>query len=322
LGATVLSPASARTASFTRFAWGTLGWNVLVVLWGAYVRASGSGAGCGSHWPLCNGVVVPVAPRIETIIEFTHRMMSGVALVGVIALWLWSRASFARGSRVRSMAFASFVLLIVEALLGAGLVLFNYVDKDASVGRAFYLSLHLLNTLLLLAALVLTAWFSRSTERAGTKRTSFVTAALPIAALVSVTGAIAALGDTLFPSTSLAQGFQQDFSGAANFLLRLRVLHPMLAVLSASYFVALSAVILRSKQRAGLAKKLAACVLVLALAQLSAGALNLILLAPVWMQITHLLLADLIWLSLVLLTVEAQPLEPRKNPAILAATAE
>ena len=127
-----------------------LGWNVLVVLWGAYVRASGSGAGCGSHWPLCNGEVLPVAPRIETIIEFTHRMMSGVALVGVVVLWLWSRATFARGSRVRYMALASFAFLIAEALLGAGLVLFNYVDKDASVGRAFYLSLHLTNTLLLL----------------------------------------------------------------------------------------------------------------------------------------------------------------------------
>jgi heme a synthase len=283
-----------------------LAWNVLVVLWGAYVRASGSGAGCGSHWPLCNGEVLPVAPRIETIVEFTHRLMSGVALLGVVALWLWSRAGFARGSRVRSMAFASFLFLISEALLGAGLVLFNYVDKDASVGRAFYLSLHLLNTLLLLGALVLTAWFSRDAASVRTKPLSFVIAALPIAALVSVTGAIAALGDTLFPAASLAQGFHQDFSAAANFLLRLRVLHPTLAVLSGSYFVALSVVVLRSKQHAA-ATKLATGVLVLTAMQLCAGATNLLLLAPVWMQIVHLLLADLVWLSLVLLAVEARP---------------
>ena len=283
-----------------------LAWNVLVVLWGAYVRASGSGAGCGSHWPLCNGEVLPVAPRIETIIEFTHRLMSGVALVGVIALWFWSRRSFAQGSRVRTMAFASFVFLIAEALLGAGLVLFNYVDKDASVGRAFYLSLHLLNTLLLLGALVLTAWFSRDAARAGAKPLAFVIAALPIAALVSVAGAIAALGDTLFPAASLAQGFHQDFSGAANFLLRLRVLHPTLAVVASSYFVAVSVVILRSKQQP-IAAKLATCALVLTLLQLCAGATNLILLAPAWMQIAHLLLADLLWLSLVLLAAEARP---------------
>jgi heme A synthase len=306
LAASIASPAPARTANFTRFAWGVLAWNMLVVLWGAYVRASGSGAGCGSHWPLCNGEVVPVAPRIETIIEFTHRMMSGVALIGVIALSLWSRTGFARDSRVRRMALASLVFLIAEALLGAGLVLFNYVDKNASVGRAFYLSLHLVNTLLLLGALVLTAWFSRGVVPTLARRSSLVVAALPIAILVGVTGAIAALGDTLFPAISLAQGFHQDFSAAANFLLRLRILHPALAILAGCYFVAVAVIVLRSKQRP-VATKLAIGVLILALAQLGAGAINLLLLAPVWMQITHLLLADLVWISLVLLAVEATP---------------
>ncbi len=305
MAATIASQAPTRTANFARFAWGALAWNVLVVLWGALVRASGSGAGCGSHWPLCNGEVVPVAPRIETIIEFTHRAMSGVALVAVVALWLWSRRRFARGSRVRAMALASFVFLIAEALLGAGLVLFNYVDKNQSVGRAFYLSLHLVNTLLLLGSLVLTAWFARDRTPAAARRSRLVVAALPIAALVSVTGAIAALGDTLFPSASLAEGLRQDFSGAANVLLRLRVLHPALAILAALYFAAVSIAVLRSKQHA-IASRLAAAVLILALTQLSAGAINLILLAPVWMQITHLLLADLVWIALVLLAVEAR----------------
>ena len=276
-----------------------LGWNLLVVLWGAFVRASGSGAGCGSHWPLCNGEVVPVAPRIETIIEFTHRAMSGVALVGVVALWLWSRSSFPRGDRARKMALASVVFLIAEALLGAGLVLFNYVDKDQSVGRAFYLSLHLANTLLLLAALALTAWFSREAFQTSGRRSRLVMAALPIAILVSVTGAIAALGDTLFPSASLAEGLRQDLSGAASLLLRLRVLHPVFAVLGAVYFAGASITVLRGRH-----SRLAICVLVLALAQLCAGAMNVLLLAPVWMQITHLLLADSLWIALVLLAVE------------------
>jgi heme a synthase len=296
----VVSPASKRTESFTRFAWGVLAWNVLVVLWGAYVRASGSGAGCGSHWPLCNGVVVPVAPRIETIIEFTHRMMSGVALVGVAALWLWSRKSFARGSQVRTMALASVAFLITEALLGAGLVLFNYVDKDQSVGRAFYLSLHLVNTLLLLGALALTARFSRELPGPG-RRSRAVMAALPIALLVAVTGAIAALGDTLFPAASLAQGLRQDLSGAASLLLRLRVLHPVFAILGALYFAAASILVLKTRR-----SSLAIGVLILALTQLAAGAINVILLAPAWMQITHLLLADSLWIGLVLLAVEAQ----------------
>jgi heme A synthase len=304
---TIQSGAALRAGNFTRFAWGVLAWNVLVVLWGAYVRASGSGAGCGSHWPLCNGEVVPVAPRIETIIEFTHRVMSGVALVGVVGLWLWARAKFAQRSRARRMALASLVFLITEALLGAGLVLFNYVDKDQSVGRAFYLSLHLVNTLLLLGALVLTAWFSRHyDERPFPKRSLLVIAALPVAALVSVTGAIAALGDTLFPAASLSQGFHQDFSAAANFLVRLRVLHPTFAILAACYFVIASMAILRSTE-SGTGRKLALSVLILVAAQLGAGAINLLLLAPVWMQIVHLLLADMVWLSLVLLAVEARP---------------
>src|ERR1700691_1386540 len=245
-----------------------LAWNVLVVLWGAYVRASGSGAGCGSHWPLCNGEVLPVAPRIETIIEFTHRVMSGVALGGVVALWFWSRRRFARGSRVRTMAFASFIFLITEALLGAGLVLFNYVDKNASIGRAFYLSLHLVNTLLLLGALALTAWFSRGVVPTSARRSSLVVAAaLPIAILVSVTGAIAALGDTLFPAISLAQGFHQDFSDAASFLVRLRVVHPTLAVVAGAYFAAVSFTVLRSKPPK-LTLKLAIGALALTLTQL------------------------------------------------------
>ncbi len=297
--ATTISPASTRTSNFTRFAWGVLAWNLLVVLWGAFVRASGSGAGCGSHWPLCNGEVVPLAPRIETIIEFTHRMMSGVSLAAVAALWLWSRRNFSRDNRARKMALASVGFLIMEALLGAGLVLFNYVDKDQSAGRAFYLSLHLANTLLLLAALALTAWYSRGAPSTPGRRSPLVLAALSIAMLVCITGAIAALGDTLFPATSLAQGLRQDFSGAANFLLRLRVLHPVFAVLGALYFAGASIAVMRTRH-----SQLAIYVLVLALAQLCAGALNVILLAPVWMQITHLLLADLVWIALVLLAVE------------------
>jgi heme a synthase len=302
LATALASRAPTRTANFTRFAWGVLAWNLLVVLWGAFVRASGSGAGCGSHWPLCNGEVVPLAPRIETIIEFTHRVMSGVALVAVAALWMWSRRSFSRGNRARKMALASVVFLITEALLGAGLVLFNYVDKNQSVGRAFYLSLHLANTLLLLAALALTFWFSRGAPPTPGRRSPLVLAALPIAMLVSVTGVIAALGDTLFPAASLAEGLRQDLSGAASFLLRLRVVHPVLAILGALYFAGASISVLRRHR-----SRLAIYVLVLALTQLCAGALNVMLLAPVWMQITHLLLADLVWIALVLLAVEAQP---------------
>jgi len=150
-----------RAANFSRFAWGVLAWNLFVVLWGAFVRASGSGAGCGSHWPLCNGEVVPQAPQLQTIIEFTHRATSGIALIATVVLALWSAVRFPKGHRVRKVAMLSLICLIMEALLGAGLVLFGFVGKDASPGRAVYLSLHLANTPILLAMLALTAWFSR-----------------------------------------------------------------------------------------------------------------------------------------------------------------
>src|ERR1700680_3914290 len=274
---------------------------VFVLLWGAFVRATGSGAGCGSHWPLCNGEVVPRAPRIETIIEFTHRLTSGVALLAVVGLVLWSFKRFPIKHAVRRSALASLVLLIAEAALGAGLVLFDYVGLNASVWRAFYLSLHLLNTEFLLAALILTAWFAQHPDRAyAGSRSPLVISTLPAALLVMMTGAIAALGDTLFPASSLAAGIRQDLSAASNFLVRLRTLHPALAVLAAIVLIAAAFQYLRSS-----ARPMALTVLALTMTQVVAGAINIALLAPSWMQIIHLLMADLVWLALALLALEA-----------------
>jgi heme A synthase len=303
--ATIASSAKTGSLNFTRYAWGVLAWNLFVVLWGAYVRASGSGAGCGSHWPLCNGEVLPRAPRLETIIEFTHRMTSAVSLLATGWLAVWSVRRFPRDHRVRRYALLSIVFLFAEALLGAGLVLFEFVASNASVGRAFYLSLHLVNTQFLVAALALTAWHSRDVAPPnGVRRSPCLIAALPAALVVSVTGAVTALGDTLFPAASLAEGIRQDIAAASSFLLRLRVLHPALAILAAAYFAYVAMSVLRSKPRP-LTAQIATAVIVLALAQLGAGAINITLLAPVWMQLVHLLLADLLWLSLVLLVVEA-----------------
>jgi len=289
-----------RKANFTRYAWGVLGWNLLVILWGAFVRATGSGAGCGGHWPLCNGEVVPETPQIQTIIEYTHRLTSGVAFLGVAGLVVWSFKRFPRGHRLRALSLASLALMFTEAALGAGLVLFDYVGANASAARAFYLSLHLLNTAFLLAALVLTAWFAQNPDRTFGLRSPLLTGSLAWALLVMITGAIAALGDTLFPASSLAAGVQQDFSSASNFLVRLRGLHPAFAVLGAVLFIYAAFRFLRTP-----ARPLALSVLGLSMLQVITGAVNIALLAPVWMQIIHLLLADLVWLTLVLLAIEA-----------------
>lgn len=290
--------------AFTTYAWAVLAWNLLVILWGAYVRASGSGAGCGSHWPLCNGEVLPTSPRIQTVIEFTHRAMSGVAMVAMIGLAGWSAIRFPKGHRIRKTAAFAIVFLALEALLGAGLVLLNLVGDNASAGRAVYLALHLVNTQFLLAALALTAWFSRDAASTLSRSSVMVLAALPLTILVSITGVIAALGDTLFPAASLAEGLRQDLSSGASFLIRLRSWHPLFAVLAAAYCAAISVKVIRLKPPQ-LTTNIAIGVLVLSFAQLCAGAINLALLAPIAMQIAHLLLADLLWIALVLLTVEA-----------------
>jgi heme A synthase len=304
MGAAVASPAGIRTTSFTRYAYGVLAWNIGVVLWGAYVRASGSGAGCGNNWPLCNGEVLPHAPRVQTIIEFSHRASTGVAGFAIAGLLAWSLFLFPRWHRVQKAALASVAFLIVEIALGAGLVLLQYVEANASVGRALYLSLHLVNTQLLLAALALTAWFARDASRGAGRISKLLAGTLPVALLVSVSGAIAALGDTLFPASSLSEGIRQDLSGTGHFLLRLRIFHPALAILGGVFFVWVAARTIRSRPLPQLSR-IALAVLVLTLGQLSAGALNLALLAPIWMQMVHLLMADLVWISLVLMTVES-----------------
>ncbi len=310
---TTESAAPARTVNFTRFAWGVLGWNVLVILWGAYVRASGSGAGCGSHWPLCNGQVVPQAPEAHTIIEFAHRATSGIALVATVVLALWSAIRFPRGHRVRRTALLSLVFLMAEALLGAGLVLLEFVGGNASPGRALYLSLHLVNTQFLLATLALTAWFSRDAAQHAVRYSKVIAGTLPVALLISVTGAIAALGDTLYPAASLAEGMRQDVSAAASFLVRLRVLHPVLAVFAAAYFISVAIVVIRAKPNP-LQTRIGIMTLLLTVTQLFAGAINLALLAPIGTQIAHLLLAGLVWLSLLLLTVESSPGAFQRRP--------
>lgn len=294
-----LSPA--RSAWFVRYATAVLMLNVAVVLWGAYVRATGSGAGCGSHWPLCNGEVIPRAPQAKTVIEFTHRITSGLALISVLALWWGSRSRFPKGSPVRTAAAASVIFILVEALLGAGLVLFQYVAQNASIARAFYLSAHLANTLILLGCLAATVWLSEYRFRPlpWNKRSGLAFAALGCAMLASISGAVAALGDTLFPATSFTEGLRQELSSTAHILLRLRVFHPALAVVSTVCAVAAAVTSLRTSSSAH--RNIARSVLGLAFLQLAAGSLNVVLLAPVWMQLVHLLIADLLWIALVVL---------------------
>ena len=290
---------------FAAFAWGVLAYNILVIVWGAYVRASFSGDGCGDHWPFCNGVVIPHAAATKTIVEFTHRMMTGIDTPLIAGLCWWAFRAFPRKHAARLFAVWSVIFLVLEALLGAGLVLFKYVANDASLGRAIYLSAHLTNTMLLLSALTITAWIAYS-GASGIEPRSLprsLQAALPVTLIVSITGGITALGDTLFPAKSLASGMQQDFSTASSLLLRLRVIHPAIAVAGAAYLLYLVVSLLRGPDESH-ARTAATRVLWIVLAQIGVGVLNISLLAPIWLQLLHLFIADLLWIAVLVMILE------------------
>ncbi|HVO09447.1 MAG TPA: COX15/CtaA family protein [Vicinamibacteria bacterium] len=291
-----------------RFAWVVLGWNLVVILWGAFVRATGSGAGCGAHWPFCNGEVVPRAPAVETMIEFTHRATSGIALLLVALLVLWVFRDRPRGHLARKAAAFALVFVLAEAALGAGLVLFRLVAENESVARALVMATHLVNTFLLLASLALTAHWTADDappRREAAARHGWALGLCAVALLaVGKSGAIAAFGDTLYPAQSLLGGLVQDLSPTVALLVRLRVAHPFLALLGAlaAAFAAGRVLHATDDRRA---RRAAWLVPALALLQVAAGILNLALLAPVWMQLVHLLLADLLWVAFVLLAARA-----------------
>jgi heme A synthase len=289
--------------AFSRYAWGVLALCIGVVLWGAYVRATGSGAGCGGHWPLCNGEVVPRSPSTATLIEFTHRASSGLVFIAVLILLIWAFRAFPRRSPVRIAASLSMLFMVTEALVGAGLVLFGLVGENDSMARAWTMAFHLVNTFLLLAGLALTAWWS--SEDRTPVRTSVTAGVLPLAVLLvgllilGVSGAVAALGDTLFPAAALSESIRNDFSGQSHLLLQLRVYHPLVAFLVAVLLMANVHLAFRRPVGEG-TRRLALLALAFFLVQFGLGITNLLLLAPVWLQILHLAAADLLWISTVL----------------------
>jgi cytochrome c oxidase assembly protein subunit 15 len=296
--ATTALPIPTRpTRKVAWFAWATLGYFIGVVLWGAVVRATDSGGGCGAHWPLCNGDFFPHHPRLATLIEFTHRSTSGVCAFLTIALAFWTFRRTSKHDPARKAVLWSAFFLVMEALLGAALVLRHWVEDNVSTGRTVAQSIHFTNTLLLMGALALTAWFLRGdTNDSAPPGGSRTLAWLAIAATIAVgaTGSLAALADTLFPSKTLIAALQADLSSAAPVLVRMRWLHPAAAALSLVFVVAL----VRSIPRWTLLSKLVCGLLAL---QFVLGIGDVLLLAPTWMQILHLLGADLYWVALVVL---------------------
>jgi len=297
------------SCALRRFAWSFLVYSILVILWGTVVRATGAGAGCGDHWPLCNGTMVQHSPTLNTLIELGHRATSGLSLLGVLVLFVWTWRGTVAGHLARKAATASLFFMILEAILGAMLVLLGLTAQSQSPLRAPYLALHLTNTLLLLAALTLTAhllsrrrgFLSRDVRLVSPANTLI---GVFIVMIVGVTGSLAALGDTLFPPASLNNAFYRDFAADSEWLVRWRWTHPTIAVLASIFLIW---ILIRAVKRSGTGnvwnnRALSITVLALLTVQYLLGALNIALLAPIWMQVLHLLGADILWCSLVVLT--------------------
>ncbi|MFC4637626.1 COX15/CtaA family protein [Deinococcus hohokamensis] len=294
-----------------RLAWGALAYNVLVILWGAVVRLTGAGAGCGEHWPLCNGVVVPQSPTLHTVIEFSHRLTSGLS--GLLALALVALAMFTtrRGHPARFGALLSLGLIVLEGLVGGVQVLLGLTAQSTDPARGFVQGVHLANTFALLGALLLTAlWASgqpgvrlRGQGRAG----GLGALGLGLLLLLGMAGAVTALGDLLFlpaDGSTPIETVKRDYAVTASVIENLRVVHPMLAIVTSAYLLWMAGVLARLRPEAEVRRWRGWLTGIIA-AQMLAGFANVALKAPGWMQLTHLLLACIMWLVTVMLVYRA-----------------
>lgn len=269
-----------------------VGFMVLVIVEGAVVRATGSGNGCGNHWPLCNGEVIPHHPRIATVIEYVHRSLTGVCTWLVVGLIAWVFLARVKGDIARRAVVWTGILLLTEGALGAVLVKGGYVEGNTSTMRVIVQCIHFSNTMALLAAMTLTWWWLRERETPVVDGRVRLVAWVALAGtmVVGATGSVAALADTLFPATDLKLALMQDFTAGAPLLVRMRWLHPAASV------IALACAVWISYRIGG---RMARWVMGLIVMQIVLGVADVLLLAPTWMQVLHLLGADAYWIALV-----------------------
>jgi heme A synthase len=298
---------------FAKYAWFVLGFNLLVILWGVFLRASKSGDGCGQHWLTCQGEVIPSAPELKTVIEFSHRITSSIAgiLVVFLVIWAFYRWSSDRieQNRLTFLAAAgSFLFIVIEGLLGAGLVLTGNTAENLTPERPIWMAGHLINTFILLAFLTLTARYASGGNKikfeVGSKYLIVIAIGVLAIFLVGTTGSVAALASMIFPSGSLAEAMARDFSPTSHMLLRLRLLHPITAILTSVFLIFLSGWIAKESGNERKVARWSNVLSILVLGQLILGSATLLMLAPIVMQLGHLLLADLVWISYVLFAAE------------------
>ncbi|MBL91944.1 MAG: hypothetical protein CMH56_09070 [Myxococcales bacterium] len=296
--------ASTNSNWFIRLAWAFWAYLVFVILFGAWVRITHSGAGCGAHWPTCNGEIIPLQPSLETIIEYTHRLTSGLCGIFGLAMLAFAGKRFGVRHRVFVAQALTLLFIIFEGAIGAGLVLKELVADDASSARAMVISLHLVNTFFLTGSAAAAAFFamkpvphvSMSPQLAWMVRG---TGAFMV--LVAMAGAITALGDTLFPvavteGTGFFAHIKEDLDVTSHFLVRLRIFHPVLAIIFALVVIMTGLRVFdETKDQQVFVSKMGKALMHCTLLEVVVGSLNIFLGAPGYMQLIHLFFAQVLW---------------------------
>ena len=319
-------PGGRAVRVLTGLSWTALAYNILVILWGAYVRISGSGAGCGAHWPLCDGQVIPRSFTLERVVEFSHRgssSLSGLLAIAVISL---AFVVTKRGHPARLGAAWSLGLILFEGVIGGVQVLLGLTADSTDPARGFVQGLHLANTFALLGAMLLTALWAGGAPRFTLRAQGWLSWGSPLAAvlmlLLGMAGAVTALGDKLFvpaPGTPL-DTVKRDFGATASIIENLRVIHPALALVVCAYLVWFAGRVLRERPGA-LTRRWSYALYGVIGAQILIGVLNVALKAPGAMQLIHLLFACIMWLVTVMLIYSALVARPAAQPVPRAVAA-
>lgn len=312
-----------KLGKFAKYAWFVLAYNLLVILWGVFLRASLSGDGCGEHWVTCGGEFIPSAPQLKTQIEFFHRITSSLAGITVIILLISAivkrvKEKTAQSKLLLKMSVLSLIFIIIEGIVGGLLVLTGNTAANWTPTRPYWMAAHLVNTFTLIAVLALTAWFasggkSFSLFKADRKVLLLIAIGTIGIFIVGMSGSIAALSSMLYPSSTLAEGIAKDFSASSHYLLRLRVFHPILSVTTGLFLIFLANWLKKQANESAGVKRWGNILTGIVLIQFVSGAVLILLLTPVVMQLIHLFLADAVWISFVLMSASFLAEQKRLN---------
>jgi heme A synthase len=286
---------SKQPRAFINLAMTTTLLTVGLITFGALVRVTDSGLGCGNSWPLCNGTVIPPLDNLTAWVEWSHRLIAIlIGLLGIGMLVLAVRGYQKNNRAVVTITFIAAGLFAFQSGLGALVVIF---DLPPTV-----VTLHLASAMLLLATLLLSVIFAWhrpppvQTSRDNVTTLAYVTMALSL--LIILTGALVrGSGATLAcPDYPLCNGEVLPFGQGA--LETVHMMHRFAVVGLGLMLIMLVWYVYRGG-RSALLRRLSLLALVLYFSQAIVGAFFVLSSAsPIW-GVAHVGLASSVWALLV-----------------------